>query len=51
MDLKDLGDPKKVDKLVKRFTAMYDIQNSTTQAPALQILTNGGTTKAAGVLG
>ena len=51
IDLKDLGDPTKVDKLVKRFTAMYDIQNSTTQAPALQILTNGGTTKAAGILG
>ncbi|WP_413711070.1 DUF1217 domain-containing protein [Rhizobium sp. Rhizsp82] len=51
IDLKELGDPTKVDKLVKRFTAMYDIQNSTTQAPALQILTNGGTTKAAGILG
>ncbi|MFA1626714.1 DUF1217 domain-containing protein [Rhizobium mongolense] len=42
VDLKDLGDSKKVDKLVKRFTAMYDIQNVTTQSPALQILTGGG---------
>ncbi len=42
VDLKDLGNSKKVDKLVKRFTAMYDIQNVTTQSPALQILTGGG---------
>ena len=51
IDLKDLGDPKKIDKIVKRFTAMYDIQNSTTQAPALQILTNGGTSTSSGLLG
>ena len=43
VNLEDLGDPKKVDKLVKRFTAMYDIQNNATQSPALQILTGGGT--------
>ncbi|TCU19070.1 DUF1217 domain-containing protein [Rhizobium sullae] len=42
VDLEDLSDSKKVDKLVKRFTAMYDIQNVTTQSPALQILTGGG---------
>ncbi|ACI53842.1 protein of unknown function DUF1217 [Rhizobium leguminosarum bv. trifolii WSM2304] len=41
--LEDLQDPKKVDKLVRRFTAMYDVQNSTQQSPALQILTGGGT--------
>lgn len=39
--LEDLQDPKKVDKLVKRFTAMYDIQNNTQQSPALQLLTGG----------
>lgn len=43
VNLEDLGDPKKVDKLVKRFTAMYDIQNNITQSPALQLLTGGGT--------
>jgi hypothetical protein len=47
--LEDLQDPKKVDKLVKRFTAMYDIQNNTQQSPALQLLT-GGTGKAASLL-
>ncbi|MBX5093712.1 DUF1217 domain-containing protein [Rhizobium lentis] len=40
--LEDLQDPKKVDKLLRRFTAMYDVQNSTQQSPALQILTGGG---------
>lgn len=47
--LEDLQDPKKVDKLVKRFTAMYDIQNNTQQSPALQILT-AGTGQAASLL-
>ncbi|MBX5199724.1 DUF1217 domain-containing protein [Rhizobium sp. NZLR10] len=41
--LEDLQDPKKVDKLLRRFTAMYDVKNSTQQSPALQILTGGGT--------
>lgn len=41
--LEDLQDPKKVDKLLRRFTAMYDVQNATQQSPALQILTGGGT--------
>ncbi|MBB3408649.1 hypothetical protein FHT87_002552 [Rhizobium sp. BK316] len=39
--LEDLQDPKKIDKLVKRFTAMYDIKNNTQQSPALQLLTGG----------
>jgi len=47
--LEDLQDPKKVDKLVKRFTAMYDIKNNTQQSPALQLLT-GGTGQAASLL-
>ncbi|MBB3592273.1 hypothetical protein FHX08_002617 [Rhizobium sp. BK529] len=47
--LEDLQDPKKVDKLLKRFTAMYDIQNNTQQSPALQLLT-GGTGQAASLL-
>ncbi|ANL45664.1 hypothetical protein AMC87_CH00936 [Rhizobium phaseoli] len=41
--LEDLQDPKKVDKLLRRFTAMYDVQNNTQQSPALQLLTGGGT--------
>jgi hypothetical protein len=41
VDLKDLGDAKKVDKLVKRFTAMYDIKNNANASPALQILGRG----------
>ncbi|OWV64756.1 hypothetical protein ATY76_20805 [Rhizobium sp. R339] len=44
--LEDLQDPKKVDKLLRRFTAMYDVQNNTQQSPALQILTGGGTQSA-----
>jgi len=47
--LEDLQDPKKVDKLIKRFTAMYDIKNNTQQSPALQLLT-GGTGQAASLL-
>lgn len=42
VQLQDFSDPTKVDKLLKRFTAMYDLQNSTTQSAALQILTGGG---------
>ncbi|MGW9945601.1 hypothetical protein J2W92_000916 [Rhizobium leguminosarum] len=41
--LEDLQDPKKVDKLLRRFTAMYDVQNAAQQSPALMILTGGGT--------
>ena len=44
--LEDLQDPKKVDKLLRRFTAMYDVQNNTQQSPALQILSGGGTQSA-----
>lgn len=44
VNLGDLQDSKKVDKLMKRFTAMYDLQNNSGTSPALTILTNGGTT-------
>jgi len=44
VNLEDLQDSKKVDKLMKRFTAMYDLQNNSGTSPALAILTNGGTT-------
>lgn len=39
LDLKDLKDPKKVEKLLIRFTAMYDMANpSTSTAPSVQLL-------------
>ncbi|MBW9115739.1 DUF1217 domain-containing protein [Rhizobium cauense] len=44
VSLDDLHDSKKLDKLMKRFTAMYDLQNNTGTSAALTILTNGGTT-------
>ncbi|TCR82486.1 uncharacterized protein DUF1217 [Rhizobium sp. BK376] len=42
IDIKDLQNPKKVDSLLKRFTAMYDQQNGTANSPSLSILTGGG---------
>jgi hypothetical protein len=42
IDVTDLQDPDKVTKLLQRFSAMYDLQNSTTSSsssPALSILT------------
>jgi hypothetical protein len=33
-----LQDPKKVEKLMRRFTAMYDLQNNTSTSPALSIM-------------
>ena len=38
IDVKDLQDPKKVEKLMRRFTAMYDLQNNTSTSPALSIM-------------
>lgn len=43
VNLEDLQDSKKVDKLLRRFTAMYDLANNANSSPALQLLTNGGT--------
>ncbi len=41
IDLKDLSDPDKVESLIKRFTAMYDVKNGTQgTSPALSILSN-----------
>ncbi|WP_046868859.1 DUF1217 domain-containing protein [Microvirga massiliensis] len=46
LDVKDLQDPKKVDKLIQRFTAMWDMNNSTpeTMSPILSLFgqTNDG---------
>ncbi|KQS77354.1 flagellar protein [Rhizobium sp. Leaf384] len=37
LDVKDLHDPEKLEKLMKRFTALYDLQNDTNTSPALAI--------------
>ncbi|MCD2179706.1 DUF1217 domain-containing protein [Rhizobium sp. C1] len=44
MNLKDLSDPDKVKTMVKRFTALYDVQNGGTSggASALSILSSSG---------
>ncbi|WP_028749378.1 DUF1217 domain-containing protein [Rhizobium mesoamericanum] len=41
VNLDDLQDSKKVDKLLKRFTAMYDLKNNSSSSPAMTILTGG----------
>ncbi|WP_413712265.1 DUF1217 domain-containing protein [Rhizobium sp. Rhizsp82] len=47
IDLKDLSDPDKVQDLIKRFTAMYDVANGTnTSSPALSILTGSASISA-----
>ena len=38
VDISDLQDPGKVTKLLQRFSAMYDLQNTSTSSPALNIL-------------
>ncbi len=42
INVSDLKDPDKVNKLLQRFSAMYDLQNNTTSStsPALSILTS-----------
>ncbi|KPH05571.1 DUF1217 domain-containing protein (plasmid) [Rhizobium acidisoli] len=47
IDIKDLADPDKVDDLIKRFTAMYDVANGTgTTSSALSILTGSASISA-----
>ncbi|MBY5829548.1 DUF1217 domain-containing protein [Rhizobium leguminosarum] len=47
IDMKDLSDPDKVDDLIQRFTAMYDMANGTgTTSSALSILTGSATISA-----
>ncbi|OOG76679.1 hypothetical protein B0E45_00600 [Sinorhizobium sp. A49] len=41
MDIKDLQDPDKLEKLLQRFTALYDVENNTDVSPGLAILTGG----------
>ncbi len=46
IDVNKLSDPEYVDKLVKRFTALYDTQNSSTQSPALTLMGRSATISA-----
>jgi hypothetical protein len=42
VDISDLQDPAKVTKLLQRFSAMYDLQNTSASSPALNILQGSG---------
>ncbi|WP_160004963.1 DUF1217 domain-containing protein [Rhizobium sp. 18055] len=46
IDVTDFQDPKKIDKLMTRFTAMYDLANNTTTSPALSIIQASNTARA-----
>lgn len=41
LNLADLRDPKKLERLLQRYTAMYDTQNSVASSPASTILSGG----------
>lgn len=42
LDLADLQDPKKLERFLQRYTAMYDTQNSVLDSSAATILSGGG---------
>lgn len=42
LDLEDLSDPEKLDKLIRRFTAMYDIESSTATTMSAASILSGG---------
>jgi hypothetical protein len=42
LDIKDLQDPEKLDKLLLRFTALYDVENNVDVSGAQLILSGGG---------
>ena len=46
IDISKLQDPEYVSKLLKRFTALYDVQNNASQSPTLSILTGGASISA-----
>lgn len=48
-DIKDLQDPEKVDKLLKRFTVMWDIENNTGSDPVLQLFDTSNSYVSTGV--
>lgn len=41
MNLEDLTDPEKVQKMINKFTALYDLENDNSSSSALSILTGG----------
>ena len=47
-NVKDLQDPDKVDKLLKRFTVMWDVQNNTTSDPIMQLFDTSGSSVSSG---
>ncbi len=46
IDVTKLQDPDYVGKLLKRFTALYDVQNNASKSPTLSILTGGASISA-----
>ncbi|HEV7304709.1 DUF1217 domain-containing protein [Ensifer sp.] len=42
VNIKELQEPGKLEKLLQRFTALYDVENNTDVSPGLAILTGGG---------
>ncbi|WP_341988593.1 DUF1217 domain-containing protein [Azorhizobium sp. AG788] len=48
-NVKDLQDPEKVDKLLKRFTVMWDVQNNTSSDPVLQLFDTSNSYVSTGV--
>lgn len=42
LTLSDLADPEKLEKLIRRFTIMYDLANDTSVSPALSVLSGNG---------
>jgi len=50
IDIEELGDPDKVQDLIKRFTAMYDMSNGTTTSSAATILSGSATSISADTL-
>lgn len=42
IDIKDLHDPEKLEKLLARFTSLYDLENNTDVSPAALVLSGSG---------
>jgi hypothetical protein len=41
LELSDLQDPAKLERLLQRYSAMYDTENATFSDPAISILSGG----------
>lgn len=42
LTLSDLADPDELEKLIRRFTIMYDLENDTSVSPAVAVLSSSG---------